>query len=163
MVGWNHYGAFKPKPCIVCGKEFKPNSSPHKFCSESCKGRWKYITGTETTETQYNKISGNWAKYFNRLTCGKGRELQITKEELLEMRIKQNGLCALSGVEMTCKLEKGIKCWTNASIDRILPGGYYTPDNIQLVCAAVNVFRNQIPLAEYIEWCRRVAEHNGKK
>ena len=60
MSGWNHTNAnWNYKTCVVCSTKFKPKSGPHKFCSEQCKGKWKYIIGTVTTETQYKKISGN--------------------------------------------------------------------------------------------------------
>ena len=67
--------------------------------------------------------------------------------------------CALTGVELTCKLEKGVKCKTNASIDRIDPKGPYIKSNVHLVCAAVNKFRIDLPLDEFIDWCRKVANH----
>jgi hypothetical protein len=77
--------------------------------------------------------------------------------------IKQNYRCALTGKELTCILEVGQKCSTNASIDRIDAGGSYQEENIQLVCAAVNSFRNKISLPEFIAWCKAVTEHNSKE
>lgn len=64
---------------------------------------------------------------------------------------------------MTCKLEKGVICRTNASIDRIKPKGEYTLDNIQLVCVALNKLRLDTPLDEFIEWCRKVADYAVRK
>lgn len=49
--GWHHDNAsWKPKECVVCSAVFIPRSGVHKFCSERCKGRWKYITGDQSTE-----------------------------------------------------------------------------------------------------------------
>ena len=73
----------------------------------------------------------------------------------------QNGLCALSGIELTCKLEKGTKFLTNASIDRIEAGGPYIKENIQLVCTVLNKWRGDTDLQEYIWWYKKVAEYNG--
>jgi hypothetical protein len=71
----------------------------------------------------------------------------------------QGGKCALSGVELTCTLQRGVVSKTNVSIDRIDPKGAYTLDNVQLVCAVLNKFRIDTPLDEFIDWCRKVADH----
>lgn len=68
--------------------------------------------------------------------------------------------CALSGVPMTCILKRGTKCKTNASIDRIDAGADYSLDNIQLVCSALNSWRSDTELPEFIWFCKRVAEYN---
>ena len=162
MPGWNHYGTFKPKACLVCGAEFKPRSGVHKFCSEKCKGKHKYITGAESTENQYKKISGDWGRYFARLLCMRGRK-KLKKEELLLLLKKQNGRCAISGVEMTCTLEKGSRNPRNASIDRVVAGGVYSIDNIQLVCSVVNRWRSDTPLEVFIDFCERVAKWKIQK
>jgi hypothetical protein len=157
MPGWHHDGAFKPKPCAVCGTEFKPRSGYNRFCSDTCKGKWKYLSGQVTTETQYKKISGNWERYFSRLMARKRRE-NISRDDLLDLLERQGGRCALTGEVLTCKLEKGVVCPTNASIDRIDAGGPYTKENIQLVCVAMNKLRLDKSIEEFVAWCRKVVE-----
>lgn len=76
---------------------------------------------------------------------------------------KQKFKCALSGVQLTCKLEKGINFPTNASVDRVVAGGSYTPDNIQIVCRALNAWRNDTTVADFVEWCRLVVNFNDRK
>lgn len=71
--------------------------------------------------------------------------------------------CTLSGVELTCTLIKGIKVKTNASIDRIIAGGSYSIDNIQLVCSALNSWRADTELPEFIDWCKKVAQYSQEK
>lgn len=147
-----------PKKCAVCGAAFTPKSGAHKFCSEQCKGKWPYLTGVLTTESQYERISGNWRKYYLRLLQGKGRKRDgLTARILLDLHEKQGGLCALSGFRLTCELVKGSVCFTNASIDRIIPGGPYSPDNIQLVCRHVNSWRSAMPIEDFVQVCRAVA------
>ena len=53
--------------------------------------------------------------------------------------------------------------WTNASIDRIIPEKGYNVDNVQLVCRAVNSFRNNMEVNDFINWCNRVAKHAIQK
>ena len=149
----------KKKECVVCGFSFKPFSGVHKFCSPECKGKWKYITGTHCTENQYKEISGNWKRYLARLKyVGGEKRKDLTVKILLDVLKKQNYKCALSGVGLTCLLKKGMSFKTNCSIDRINAGEPYTVDNIQLVCKAVNSFRNNLSIKDYISWCHKVAE-----
>lgn len=165
MTGWNHRQAkWKPKECPVCKQEFTPKSGAHKFCSDSCKGRWKYVNGSVTTGSQYKQISGNWNRYMSRLLYFNGRKRDaLTRAILMAQLEKQNFCCALTGVALTCQLEKGVRTLTNASIDRIVAGGPYTADNIQLVCAAVNKWRSDLPVDNFIEWCRKVVAHHDKQ
>lgn len=158
MSGWNHNNAdWKEKACVVCGESFIPHSGVHKFCSPQCKGKWQYIIGRSSTENQYKIISGNWEKYFIRLLNHKDRK-NLTVLNLLDLLKEQKGLCALSGIELTCNLEKGHIFKTNASIDRIIPGGPYSIDNIQLVCRVLNSWRGDTDLLEFIEICKKVAK-----
>lgn len=164
MAGWHHENAkWKPKTCAVCGAEFTPKSGVHKFCSDACKGKWRYITGDGSTENQYLRISGNWRKYYLRLLQRKGRkEDGLTVDHLLALHGTQNGLCALSGIPLTCDLAKGDVCYTNASIDRIEAGGPYAPNNVQLVCRHVNSWRGIMPVDVFVSVCRAVvATHDG--
>lgn len=159
MAGWHHENAnWKPKACAVCGAEFTPKSGVHKFCSETCKGKWPYITGAMSTENQYRLVSGNWRKYYLRILQANSRKADgLTVEYLLELHHRQEGLCALSGIPMTCELVKGTICHTNASIDRIEAGGAYSPANVQLVCRHVNSWRGIMPVDVFVSVCRAVA------
>jgi hypothetical protein len=164
MSGWNHQNAnWKPKECVVCKTEFAPRSGVHKFCSESCRGKWKYITGHASTDNQYLRISGNWTRYVSRLMYYGGRKRDdLNREVILKKLQDQNYKCAITGVDLTCNLERGRRVMTNASIDRIVAGGLYIEENIQIVCHAVNQWRGDLPLAEFINWCRKVVDHSDQ-
>jgi len=149
--------------CLTCLSFFEPKRTTQKFCCAACKGKYKYLSGNLKTCDQYSYISGNWHRYLNRLTFKRRREQGLTAEVLMKILVKQNYQCALTGKELTCILEVGNKCPTNASIDRIDAGGSYQEENVQLVCAAVNSFRNKISLPEFIAWCKAVTEHNLKE
>jgi len=161
MAGWHHDSAnWKPKDCFSCGTSFTPKSGVHKYCSTRCKE--KAICGAENTPRQYIRISGRWDKYFTRLCNQKHRKGVISPEDCLAILGHQQGRCALSGQPLTCTLQKGTKTRTNASLDRIDPKLGYVPSNVQLVCVVLNVWRSDTPLAEYIDWCRKVVEHAEK-
>lgn len=154
---------WKPKNCRVCGGEFVPKSGNQVFCSTPCKRKHYREVGSETTARQYALISGDWVKYFGRLCTRAFRRDLLTKHDCVAILEAQNYRCALTGVELTCRLEKGVICKTNASIDRIDPKGLYTKDNVHLVCAAVNKFRIDLPLDEFVDWCKKVAQHAVRK
>ena len=149
------------KSCPNCSDSFL-GILKQRFCCESCKGEYKYKSKTTTTESQYKHISGNWERYFNRLLNRKYRA-DLSIEDCLSLLEKQNYKCALSGVELTCILEVGVKYKTNASIDRIEAGGPYIKENIQLVCSVLNSWRADTNLSEYIWWCKKVTECQEKE
>jgi len=165
MAGWHHDEAnWKEKHCAVCSTLFKPKSGVHKFCSEQCKGKWQYITGTSSTENQYKKISGDWKRYCSRLLYYGGRKRDLlTQETLLKKLEEQNYKCALSGLPLTCTLEKGVKTGTNASVDRIEAGGPYTEDNIQMVCRSLNHWRADTSVEDFVAFCGAVYHYNKAK
>ena len=162
--GWHHDNAnWKPKTCPACKCEFTPKSGAHRFCSSKCRGKWKYMSGAASTSKQYLQISGNWRRYFSRLlhAGGKRRE-ELTIDDLASLHEQQGGLCALTGVPLTCELEVGVHRQTNASIDRVEAGGAYSRDNVRLVCSAVNKWRGALPTADFVEWCRKVVTHSER-
>lgn len=147
--------------CGICGAEFVPKTGVHRFCSPICKNKENQINGSMTVAKQYLRISGNWERYFNRLQKHKREE--ITTEVLLKKLKEQNYKCALSGVQLTCLLEQSKKFKTNASIDRIKAGFPYTEDNIQLVCAALNSWRGDTPIDEFVWFCKQVTLFHEEK
>ena len=163
MTGWNHNNAdWSLRNCEYCREQFSPNSGAHKFCSPKCKGRYRREFGTYQTEAQYELISGRWDKYFSRLCGQKHRKGIINREDCIRILEQQQGRCALSGELLTCKLEKGSRTRTNASLDRKDINGGYAPSNIQLVCSVLNSFRNNTPLDEFVGWCKKVADYDEK-
>jgi len=152
------------RECPVCGSAFNAVQTKQKFCTPQCKGKWKYISDAVTTEGQYKAISGNWPRYLSRLLYAAGRKRdKLSREDLLVIISLQDYKCAISGLPLTCNLENGTKFWSNASVDRINAGGPYTPDNVQLVCRAVNSWRSDMPLEAFIKVCRAVANHNPEE
>lgn len=143
------------KKCPNCSVNFL-GIQKQKFCTPECKGAWKYSSKNITTDIQYARISGDWYRYFQRLLCRSERK-QLTVADCLVLLEKQKYKCALSGVPLTCQLVRGQRIKTNASIDRLHAGGEYVIDNVQLVCAALNSWRSDTELSEFIWWCQQVA------
>ena len=156
--GWNGAEILSEKECAVCQENFKPKSGAHKFCSEKCKGKWQYISGRMSTENQYESISGNWRRYFARLVGRCHERENITVEDLLKLFEKQDGKCSLTNLDLTCVLKKGTRNYTNASLDRIIPGGPYDITNVRLVCWRVNWMRSNMSDEELKYWCKKIID-----
>lgn len=81
----------------------------------------------------------------------------LEPEDVLGLYLDQGGRCALSGVRMTFEESVRVgKDWTAPSIDRIDSSRNYTLDNVHLVCVAVNIMKNELPMGEFVTWCAKV-------
>ena len=140
--------------CKICNKEFETVHPKYMCCSAQCGKINKVLT-------RYVKESGEWNLYFKHLLSKK--QGSLTPLDLIKMLDTQNNKCALSGVELTCTKVRGEVSKTNASIDRINAGGEYNVDNVQLVCRAVNSFRHNLTVSDFINWCKKVAKNAIQK
>ncbi len=97
----------------------------------------------------------------------KDLEISITKEMIINLYHKQNGLCAKTGIKMTRVKEYvpkklvriNPKHYYNISIDRIDSRKGYTENNIQLVCVGYNLMKWEVEETVFIQWCHKVSNH----
>lgn len=94
----------------------------------------------------------NYKKY-------KDLEMLITPEDLYDLYIKQNGKCAISGMEMTHFIGQG-RVIKNISIDRIDSFKGYIKDNIQLTCLIVNTMKSDLDKDSFLDICKIIIENN---
>lgn len=80
----------------------------------------------------------------------------LTLEQLVSLWNKQEGKCAISGVEMSYQRNKRQHNMNNCSVDRIDSSGNYTIDNIQLVCWIVNRMKGENTTEDLIQWCNHI-------
>lgn len=90
------------------------------------------------------------------------RFIDIDLDYLFYLWNKQNGKCALTGMDMTYKFYEG-RVNSNLSIDRIDSSKGYTKDNVQLVCMVANQMKNDLSLEEFINICANVINYNKTK
>lgn len=83
----------------------------------------------------------------------------ITKEDLINLWDKQNGKCAISGIDMTCTLDSGRTPY-NVSADQINPSMGYTKNNIQLVCMSVNQLKSDFEMDIVLNICKNIINNN---
>lgn len=84
-----------------------------------------------------------------------GREFEITVEQMVDLFEKQNGKCALTGMDLIIKMDKKNRHDT-VSIDRIDSDKGYTLDNVQLICYAINRFKSNMPDNMFMEFISRL-------
>lgn len=82
------------------------------------------------------------------------REITINVDFLCQLWEAQDGKCALTGVRLTTKYG----CPFGASPDRIDSSKGYTPGNVQLVCKAINLAKNNSPDPVILEWLQAVRQ-----
>ena len=145
--GRDHYKnpiIIKEKSCPECNKSFIVTHKNHKYCTTACNTR--------------SQKRSNKHKFFTSMLNPKRKKDGLTHTDLEQAWKQQKGLCALSGIPLTMKVGQGGSP-TNVSIDRLNAGGEYTKKNIQLVCKAVNSFRNNLSIREFRWWCQRVVDN----
>lgn len=139
------------RKCKVCKTKFETLHPKYLCCSTKC-------TMINKVNTRYEKENGDWTAYFKHLLSKKNKT-DLTPRKLINVLKKQNYRCALTGMPLTCEKIRGVISKTNASIDRIFAGGVYNRRNIQLVCRAVNSFRGNMTVDEFINWSKKVTYH----
>ena len=174
------------KPCTRC-KEIKHLSSFYirgdkKGMMSACKGCHKLGISPASTKKQYNKeyFERNKEKiyaarklrslyslpnkasrvYQNSKTKAKekGWGFNLSKEFLILLYHKQEGLCALSGETLTISGDRRVS--EMMSLDRIDSSLGYTIDNVQWVCVKYNFMKNEHELDTFIELCKRIVEYH---
>ena len=126
-----------------------------EYCREN--HRW--------TGTGVGQVSGTYLTYLRRKAKERDLSFEVTAQQLWDLFQKQEGKCALSGVELFLSTEidknNNVKRENHtASLDRIDNNKPYTLDNVQWIHKILNHMRRQYSVEDYIEWCKKVAAYN---
>lgn len=155
--------------CSMCkqdlpAKEFGKDKKACKGIRSSCKECTKL-----TTSKSLSTFDGFITKLFGDLEDNadyRRIKVFITKQDIYDLYNKQNGKCALTGMDMTHIYNVGNGRNTqlcNMSVDRIDSNLEYTRDNIQLVCAVVNTVKIDMTKEKLIQMCKIITlKKNGK-
>lgn len=161
------------KFCSGCDKHLDVSM----FYSDKCN-----IDGLQSVckTHQKKKINVSYSKYPNSIVHilnwakqnAKNRDITfaITFQDIDELYLKQDGKCAITGIQMTHDYTKERKeddshiiNKTNMSIDRIHNSKGYTKNNIQLVCAVVNRIKHDMNPFELMFFVTTVGNHTVRK
>lgn len=140
--------------CKICGKNYQCTVRSIT-CSPECRAKAQ-------VERSYKYLNNNPRAYILHL-IKKPKRKHLDIERMLELLKKQNGKCALSNIKMTFKKIPNInKIHTNLSIDKIDPSKGYEIENIQFVCAIVNIMKLNLSVNEFIDWCNKIVNYNRR-
>lgn len=107
-----------------------------------------------------------WNRQFSSQEHGaKVRQIPwlLVFNDVLSMYLRQNGRCAVSDVKFALRSEKSGRSRLKPSLDRIDSTKGYTRDNVHIVCAAVNIIKNDMPHREFLLWCARITAATNKR
>lgn len=126
----------------------------------SCKGCWAktYHTGEKHPSWGGHKeISGTIFTRLKTYAARRSLPFELTIEGVYKLFIKQNGRCALTGVEI--KFPANCRDSGTASLDRIDSSLGYTKRNVQWVHRVVNFMKQTLSNDALVDWCRLVVAH----
>jgi hypothetical protein len=151
----------------ICGvikdvREWHLNNSKTKGCGcTNIKTRFRYEGIGDLSKSYYNSFKSS------RVSKGIVFSDDVNMESLYDLFIKQNKLCALSGVDIVLNPKwssqnngKDKNGFQTASIDRIDNSLGYTLDNIQWVHKDVNYMRGGLSVQDFVYMCKKIADNN---
>lgn len=146
--------------CLQCGKIFEAkfhNVYKGNYKSCGCQRFQKF-----NKNPRWKGLGLISASYFFSLRKGakdRNLEFSISIEEIWNLFEKQNGKCALSGIELSFNSERKIYDG-NASLDRINSEIGYIISNVQWVDKTINMSKQQMNNEQFIKMCKEVYEHS---
>lgn len=150
--------------CHLCGKAEHPvlPASLRRGASTSCgcrRDQYRANTGEHNANFRgYREIRSHFWNGYRRGAEARRIPFDLTMKYAWDLFEAQDRKCAFSGVPLTFGVSKR-NSLTTASIDRIDPNKGYVEGNVQWVHKQVNIMRNTLSVADFIQWCRSVTEH----
>jgi hypothetical protein len=145
------------KPCPNCGEEQSYLRKNYAEASESLQKFCKACSNKLTDNCHrglYEDVRLSWVSKFQTNADLRGFEWALSPELIWEMYLKQNKVCALSGMEIGWSEVGSIH---TASLDRIDSSLGYTLDNTQLVHKDINMMKQAFDQDYFVELCKKVA------
>ena len=135
--------------CPVCQKELgyrdiaeRNRSVKHNLPCRTCSNQGRVLKG-------YEDVPASWYNGKVRRAKERGYDFTVTIEEIWDIYIAQDKVCALTGVPIAFK--------DTASLDRIDNAVGYVRENIQIVHKDVNYMKYIYSQDYFIKMCNLVA------
>jgi hypothetical protein len=154
MKGYS--GRYREKHPDYYKDKGKERYDPTENAARYQKYRTEYLRRRRAqSEEAYSRLRAILTAARDRATA-KGLPFTIDMEWLLARYDEQLGCCALTGIILRFEVnESGQRFHQpySPSLDQIIPGGGYTPDNTRLVCVVVNLALNRFGEEVLREMC----------
>ena len=146
------------KPCPMCGTEqdyLRRNYAIHSFLlKKECKS-----CSNKNTENShrgfYNAVRLSWFEKCKVSAETRGIVWELSVHDVWDVYIKQEGVCALSGIPIGWSQ---IGQMHTASIDRIDSKKGYLVENVQLLHKDVNMMKQAFCQDHFVNLCKAVAD-----
>lgn len=138
--------------CLWCEKPLVRKQ--RKFCCREHKNNYnhKHLYNYSYQKAHRARSPRN---YLGQLRSYYNRRATLSLDFLEDLYYRQEGLCALTGKELTF-VQDGGRTPTNISIDRINSSVGYLETNVQLVCHQVNTMKSDLSVTELRSWCESI-------
>jgi hypothetical protein len=146
--------------CVLCGEEKKLTTSEIKT-NKSC-GCFLSSAGSKNKKWKgYGNISRKFWRSVEEGALARGHDFEISIEYVWELFLKQNGKCAITGLDLHFaaterRREQGE---TTASLDRIDSNKGYTKDNVQWVYKDINMMKQGFNQDYFFKLCKLVVSN----
>lgn len=139
------------KRCGLCKKLKTINKFDFSYTRTYCQ-KCKSLRRIRSINASPKSYIGNLVTQLKYSRKKQGHKWNLTASQIWDIYEKQDGKCALSGVQMTHFRTHGEEGEANISIDRIDPEGLYVLANIQLVCKRVNYMKHNKDQKTFLNW-----------
>ena len=145
----------------------KQNRSAHLLhpycnkCREMLKGDW--VNHPEYS-LKADLFVGSMLSAAKSNAYQRGIPFLLKKDDILGMYVDQKGRCSMTGIKFA--LEEGLHIISDTrkpSLDRVNSSEGYYPGNVHLVCAIVNIMKNNLSYERFIRLCEKVVRHQADK
>lgn len=105
------------------------------------------------------QLTQSYVYHTQKSAESRGIPFELSKEQLWDLFVKQDGKCALSNLELCFYKNYKNKSEQTASIDRIDSSKGYTIDNVQWIHKHINYMKVDFNQSQFIELCDLVSKH----
>ncbi len=130
--------------------QYKPQT-----CNSKADRRRRIIGSNNSNWRGCGEIPGRYLSAIKISAKNRNLIFNLKIEDLWEQYKLQNGMCAISGMQLDID--------ANASIDRIDSSKGYIKDNIQWVHKHINIMKNSQTMNQFLNICRIITEYNANK
>lgn len=150
--------------CICdCGKRFKTTSNCLINKTQSCP-KCSIIRTAAKSWKGHGEISGQFWSQIKWCAICRNLELNITKEYIWKLFLKQHKKCSLSGVDICITNNSDRKKGKQtASLDRIDSNKGYIRGNVQWIHKQLNPMKMAMKQKDFLMWCKLVTKYQEDK